>query len=47
MKNSDIYLITGIIVFYLGACVIHYGLGLMLLGGLLLFISYMEDNKKE
>ena len=50
MKKSDICLCTGIIALQLGACLIHYGLGLMLLGGFLLFCSYMEynkDNKEE
>ena len=50
MRKSKIYLFTGIIALQLGACMIHSGLGLMLIGGLLLFGSYMEynkDNKEE
>ena len=52
MKKSKIYFCTGIIALQLGACLIHLGLGLMLLGALLLFCSYMEfeenyEDKEE
>ena len=52
MKKSKIYFIIGFIAFQLGACMIHIGLGVMLLGAWLLFGSYIEfednyEDKKE
>lgn len=52
MKKSKIYFTIGIIAFQLGACMIHIGLGIMLLGAFLLGCSYLEfeenyEDKKE
>lgn len=52
MKKSKIYFSIGVIALQLGACMIHIGLGLMLLGAWMLFSSYMEfednyEDKKE
>ena len=52
MKKSKIYFSIGVIALQLGACMIHIGLGLMLLGAWMLFRSYMEfednyEDKKE
>lgn len=52
MKKSDIYLCIGIIALQLGACMIHIGLGVMLLGAVLLVGSYLEfeenyEDKEE
>jgi hypothetical protein len=49
MKRSRIYFSLGIILLQVGACMIHYGLGLMMAGAFLLFCSYMEfeENHKD
>ena len=52
MKKSKIYFAIGFIAFQLGACMIHIGLGVMLIGAWMLFSSYMEfednyEDKKE
>ena len=49
MDKSKIYFAIGIIAFQLGACMIHIGLGVMLLGAWLLLGSYIEfeDNYKD
>ena len=52
MKKSKNYFIIGFIAFQLGACMIHIGLGVMLLGAWMLLWSYMEfeenyEDKKE
>ena len=49
MKKSKNYFIIGFIAFQLGACMIHIGLGVMLLGAWMLLWSYMEfeDNYKD
>ena len=49
MDKSKNYFIIGFIAFQLGACMIHIGLGVMLLGAWLLLGSYMEfeDNFKD
>ena len=45
MKKEVIYLVVGCCVFQCGALMIHLGLGLMFLGALLLFGSYIEFIK--
>ena len=49
MDKSKNYFIIGFIAFQLGACMIHIGLGVMLLGAWLLLGSYIEfeDNFKD
>ena len=53
MDKSKIYFIIGLIAFQLGACMIHIGLGVMLVGVFLLIGSYLkfeenyEDKKEE
>ena len=52
MKRCKIYFSIGVIALQLGACMIHIGLGLMLLGAWMLFNSYLEleenyEDKKE
>lgn len=49
MKLEKIYLCAGVVAFQVGACMIHYGLGLMILGVFLLLSSYLEfeENEKE
>ena len=49
MEKSKIYFTIGIVLLQYGACLIHWGLGLMLLGVWLLLGSYMEfkDNYKD
>jgi hypothetical protein len=49
MDKSKIYFAIGIIAFQFGACMIHIGLGVMLLGAWLLLGSYIEfeDNYKD
>jgi high-affinity Fe2+/Pb2+ permease len=49
MDKSKIYFAIGFIAFQLGACMIHIGLGVMLLGAWMLLYSYIEfeDNYKD
>lgn len=52
MKESKIYFYTGIIALLIGACLIHWGLGLMFWGALSLLYYYFEityncNDKKE
>ena len=53
MKKSNIYFSIGVIALQLGACMIHIGLGVMLVGVFLLIGSYLkfeenyEDKKEE
>ena len=49
MYKSKIYFIIGFIAFQLGACMIHIGLGVMLLGAWLFVGSYLEfeENYKD
>ena len=45
MNKEKIYLNLGIIAFQFGACMIHWGLGLMVLGGFLILGAFIEyDN---
>jgi high-affinity Fe2+/Pb2+ permease len=49
MDKSKIYFAIGFIAFQLGACMIHIGLCVMLLGAWLLVGSYLEfeENYKD
>jgi len=49
MDKSKIYFTIGFIAFQFGACMIHIGLCVMLLGAWLLLYSYIEfeDNYKR
>jgi hypothetical protein len=47
MNKEKIYFTVGIIAFQVGACMIHYGLGLMLLGVWLLLGSFIEYDKNH
>ena len=46
-RKFKIYSSIGVIVLQLGACMIHIGLGLMLLGAFLLVGSYFEFEKNH
>ena len=45
-----VYLIVGVLLFQVGVCMIHYGLGLVTLGALFILRSYLyyekENNEK-
>ena len=45
MNKEKIYFTIGIVAFQCGAFMIHYGLGLMLLGVWLLVYSFIEYDK--
>lgn len=45
--KEKIYLIVGFGLFTSGACMIHIGLGVIILGALFLFASYEEFKKKN
>jgi hypothetical protein len=52
MKRSKIYFTIGIVLLQCGAFLIHWGLGLIFIGALMLFCSYLEfeenhEDKKE
>jgi hypothetical protein len=47
MNKERIYFTVGIIAFQVGACMIHYGPGLMLLGVWLLLGSFIEFEKNQ
>lgn len=47
MKKEKMFLIVGTVAFFYGSCMIHFGLGLMLLGALLILFSYIEFNENH
>ena len=47
MDKEKIYFTVGIVAFQCGACMIHWGLGLMLLGAWLLLGSFIEFEKNQ
>lgn len=47
MDKEKIYFTVGIVAFQCGACMIHWGLGLMLLGAWLLLCSFIEFEKNQ
>ena len=47
MNKEKIYFTVGIVAFQCGACMIHWGLGLMLLGAWLLLGSFFEFQKNN
>ena len=47
MNKENIYFTVGIVAFQCGACMIHWGLGLMLLGAWLLLGSFIEFEKNN
>ena len=47
MNKEKIYLNLGIIAFQFGAFMIHWGLGLMVLGGWLILAAFIEYDKNH
>ena len=47
MKKEKIFLIVGTVAFSYGSCMIHFGLGLMLFGALLLLCAFAEYDKNH
>ncbi len=47
MDKEKIYFTVGIVAFQCGACMIHWGLGLMLMGAWLLLGSFIEFEKNQ
>ena len=47
MNKEKIYFTVGIVAFQCGACMIHLGLGLMLMGAWLLLGSFIEFEKNQ
>lgn len=47
MKKSKLYFTVGFICVQAGACIIHFGFGLIILGLWLLLVSYIEFEEQN